>query len=94
MLRKTAAVEASKLISQYGIGAYDKALEAERKARRSRNVRLATFFASVAKRIRKESGQQDKKSSASAAGGGKDAEGEKGCAQTVGSRSRGASSAS
>ena len=55
MQRKATKEEAAKLIAAFGDGAYAKAREAERDARRRRNDKLARFLDKVARRIVKES---------------------------------------
>jgi len=51
MQRKATKDEAAKFIAQCGDAAYEQALEAERAARRQRNMRLARFLEKVARRI-------------------------------------------
>jgi hypothetical protein len=46
--------EAEKLICQYGLAAYEKALEEARAARRRRNVRLERFLVKVAEKIERD----------------------------------------
>ena len=55
MQRKATHDEAAKLIAKHGSAAYEKALAAEREARRKRNTRLALFLEKVARRIAKVS---------------------------------------
>jgi hypothetical protein len=50
--------EASKLVSEFGDGAYEKAREAMREARWRRNLRLERYFAKVAVHIAGQTGKQ------------------------------------
>lgn len=80
MVRKTTTLEAKKLIAEFGSNAYAKALEAEGKARRARNTRLATFFDSVAKSIAKNNALQSANRATAHQKRGKHAAGKEGCA--------------
>ncbi len=51
MQRKATKAEAQRLLNQFGASAYEKAIEAERAARRKQDKRLAKFLAQVARRI-------------------------------------------
>jgi hypothetical protein len=51
MRRQAVKNEADSLIKDFGDGAYERACEAQRAARRRRNVRLEKYFAMVALEI-------------------------------------------
>ena len=51
MQRKATKEEAAKFVAEFGDAAHEKALEAERDARRKKNLRLAKFLEKVARRI-------------------------------------------
>jgi hypothetical protein len=51
MRHKAIKVEAERLLNEFGPMAYEKAVAAERAARRKRDKRLATFLAEVVRRI-------------------------------------------
>jgi hypothetical protein len=50
-MRKAAKLEAQRLIDDFGSEAYEKALAAERRARRKHDKRLANFLADVVRQI-------------------------------------------
>jgi hypothetical protein len=50
--------EASKLVSEFDSGAYEKAREAMREARRRKNMRLERYFAKVAVTIASQTGKR------------------------------------
>jgi hypothetical protein len=61
MQRKATKDEAAKFIAQCGDAAYEQALEAERAARRQRNMRLARFLEKVARRIALDSAKRGRR---------------------------------
>lgn len=58
MRRQVITDKASKLVSEFGTGAYVKAREAMREARRRRNLRLERYFAQVAIAIARQTEKQ------------------------------------
>jgi hypothetical protein len=58
MRRQAIKGEAEKLFTEFGTGAYEKAREAMREARRCRNMWLERYFAKVAVAITQRAGKQ------------------------------------